>query len=242
MPLRRRIITTLALSLIATAPGAGAAEVRDTGVFDFYVGGFRAGILVFNGVQSGDYYSVNGRFATAGLVALVKTMRYEATVTGAIVNGALRPDTYVLTADGSKDKHTETLNYTNGMPQALVRDPPRDPDPDALDPATQGGTVDTLTAIYETMREMPEAQACTAKIAMYDGTRQASLKLWPADGGGGTLACNGEYRRVAGYSAKDMAHPAFPFRMTYAPTPDGQVQVTRIEMDSIFGSASLKRR
>lgn len=238
----RRTIAAFALSLLATASGAAAAEVRDTAVFDFYVHGFRAGILVFNGVQSGSYYAVNGRFSTAGLVSLVKTMRYEANVTGSVVDGTLHPDTYVLKADGGTKPHTETMHYTNNMPQALVRDPPRAADPLALDPATQGGTVDTLTAIYETMREMPEAQACTADIAMYDGTRHAVLKLWPADGANGTLACNGEYRRVAGYSADDMAHPAFPFRMTYAATSNGKVQVDRIDMDSIFGTASLKRR
>ena len=222
MPLLRRTIAALALSLVAAAPGAGAAEVRDTGVFDFDVGGFRAGILVFNGVLSGDYYAVNGRFSTAGLVALVKTMAYEATVTGKIVNGTPHPDTYVLTSNPGQDQHVETMTYTDGTPNALLRDRPRDSDPLALAPATQAGTVDTLTAIYQTMRAMPAAQACTGSIAMYDGTRHASLTLSPADGSGDTLTCKGEYRRVAGYSAKDMAH--------------------QIEMDSIFGSASLKRR
>ncbi|MBI1219766.1 MAG: DUF3108 domain-containing protein [Rhodobacteraceae bacterium] len=242
MPLLRRIIAVFALSLLASASAAAAAEVRDTAVFDFYVRSFRAGILVFNGVQSGNYYAVNGRFATAGLLSLVKSMRYDATVTGSIVDGVPRPDTYTLTVNAGHDQHTETMSYTNGKPQGLVRSPARAPDPGALDPASQGGTVDTLTAIYETMREMPEAEACTATIAMYDGTRHASLRLWPADGGGGTLACNGEYRRVAGYSAKDMEHPAFPFRMTYAATADGMVQVDRVDMDSIYGTASLKRR
>lgn len=243
MPKLTRFVARLALGLLAATPRLVAAQdVHDSAVFDFYVGGLRAGLMTFDGVQSGTRYSVTGSFSTAGLVALFRTMHYDATVTGSILNGVLRPDRYVLISNPGHGQHLQTIVYSNGTPQAPVQDPPRDRAPLALDPTTQGGTVDTLTAVYQTMRAMPAAQACAATIALYDGTTRASFALGPADGPVGTLACNGEYRRVAGYSAKDMQEPVFPFRITYAPTPDGQVQVTRIDMESIFGKASLQRR
>lgn len=238
----RPMLAAAALALMAATP-LRAAEVRDSAVFDFYVHGFRAGILVFNGVQSGDYYAVNGRFSTAGVIALVRTVRYDASVTGQVVNGTYQPQTYVLTSHPGSKTQVQTITYTRGVPQAPVQEPPRSaPDPLALNPATQAGTLDTLTAIYATFRAIPESQACTGTLPLFDGVRRAELKLWPADGPAGTLACNGEYRRVAGYSQKDMERPSFPFRMTYEPADKGMVQVAQIDMDSIYGTASLKRR
>ena len=238
----RPMLVAAALALMAAAP-LQAEEIRDSAVFDFYIHGFRAGILVFNGVQSGDYYAVNGRFSTAGVVSLVRSVRYDASVTGQVVAGKYQPQTYELTSQPGSKTTVQTITYVGGVPQAPVQDPPRAaPDPLALDPATQAGTLDTLTAIYATFRAIPEQQACNGTLELFDGVRRAELKLWPADGPAGTLACNGEYRRVAGYSQQDMERPSFPFRMTYEPADKGLVQVARIDMDSIYGNASLKRR
>ncbi|MDE3078592.1 MAG: DUF3108 domain-containing protein [Paracoccaceae bacterium] len=247
MPLcRRQTIAALscaALLLQAAAVRAAAPkDLRDYAVYDFYVKGFRAGMLVFAGVQAGDYYAVNGRFSSAGLMSLFRNVTYSATVRGTIAGGTYRPETYVLTTDAGKDHRVQTITYTNGVPAMPVEAPPHQRPPEALNPATQGGTLDTLTALYATLREMPQSKACNGSLTLFDGTRRAKLTLWPGDGATGTLACAGEYRRVAGYDAKDMEHPVFPFRMTYAPTSNGQVQVTEIDMQSIYGPAKLKRR
>lgn len=245
MPLPRRLLSAALLCLAgAAAAAASAQEQRDEAVFDFYVKGFRVGVLVFAAVQSDDYYAVNGRFSTAGLAALVKSMRYDATVRGRVTkDGRYHPETYVLTTNTGARQKVQTITYQNGEPQAPVQLPARAaPDPLAVDPAAQAGTIDTLTAIYATLRAMPEAEACQGALTIYDGVRRASLTLWPADGHGGELACGGEYRRVAGYSAGDMARPAFPFRMSYQTTSGGAVEVSEIDMSSIYGAASLKRR
>lgn len=221
---------------------ASPKELRDYAVYDFYVKGFRAGLLVFAGVQAGDYYAVNGRFSSAGLLSLFRKVTYSATVRGRIQNGAYRPEKYVLTTDAGKDHHVQTITYVHGVPDMPVEVPPHQRPPEALKPATQGGTLDTLTALYATLREMPQAQACNGSVTLFDGTRRAKLTLWPGDGATGKMACAGEYRRVGGYDAKDMQHPVFPFRMTYTPTSDGKVQVTEVDMQSIYGPAKLKRR
>ncbi len=243
MPRPRHLLLALLLALAAaqTARAAGN-EQRDEAVFDFYVKGFRVGLLVFAGVQSGDYYAVNGRFATAGLASLIKTIRYDATVHGTVSGDTYRPDAYELTTHRGKRQTVQTIGFRNGTPQAPVENPPHAPDPEAVNPATQTGAVDALTAIYATLRKLPEDKACQGTLTIYDGVRRATLTLWPADGPKGVLACGGEYRRVAGYSKEDMAEPVFPFRMSYAPTRSGEVEVSEIDMSSIYGRASLKRR
>jgi hypothetical protein len=242
----RRLILASLLCLAATATAAAAAsaqERRDDAVYDFYVKGFRVGLLVFAGVQAGDYYAVNGRFQTAGLAALVRNIRYDATVRGRIRNGRFHPRRYVLTTDPGKGQRVQTITFSHGVPGRPSRVPPRHArNPLAVKPAAQAGAVDALTAIYATLRQMPVAAACRGSIIIYDGVRRARLTLWPADGAKGTLACGGEYRRVAGYSAEDMKRPSFPFRMTYDQIGGGQVEVKEIDMESIYGRASLKRR
>lgn len=244
MPPLRRLLAAALLCLAAVGPVlASTPEKRDEAVFDFYVKGFRVGLLVFAGVQAGDYYAVNGRFSTAGLAALVKKTRYDATVHGTVNGGGYHPDEYVLTTNPGPKQKVQTIDFQGGAPKAPVQVPARAaPDPLAVDPAAQAGAIDTLTAIYATLRAMPEAEACKGSLILYDGVRRAKLTLWLSDGGADALTCGGEYRRIAGYSADDMAHPAFPFKMIYSKTAVGEVQVNEIDMESIYGPASLKRR
>ena len=71
--------------------------------------------------------------------------------------------------------------------------------------------------------------------------KACSSSAKPAAGGG--LTCTGEYRRLEGFSAEEMADKSrFPFSMTYAPLPDGRLRVTEIAMDTIYGKGRLTRR
>lgn len=243
MPLRRSLIlASLACLAAGQVLAAPTQERRDEAVYDFYVKGFRVGVLVFAGVEAGDYYAVNGRFQSAGLAALVRHVEYDATVSGTVKGGRFRPERYVLTTNPGRHQKVQTITFANGVPSAPVQVPKHELSSLAVNPAKQVGSVDTLTAIYATLRKMPVAEACKGSTVIYDGVRRARLTLWPADGPDGTLACGGEYRRVAGYSADDMKHPVFPFRMTYDRTGGGKVEVKEIDMSSIYGAASLKRR
>ncbi|MDE3028569.1 MAG: DUF3108 domain-containing protein [Paracoccaceae bacterium] len=251
--LRRALAATLCLAVLAPAALAQGAskpgvsqQTRSTGTFDFYVHGFRAGILVFAGVESGNYYAVNGRFSTAGLMAMIKKSSYASTVKGTVTHSAFdttfAPSFYQVIADPGPNQRVQSVTYDGNVPQPSVNNPPRGPDPDGVAPSTQAGTIDVLTALYATLSRIPADQACKVALNIFDGTRRARLTLWPTDGSKGTLQCGGEYRRVAGYSAEDMARPAFPFTLTYETLPHGMLQANTVVMDSIYGNASLKRR
>ena len=57
------------------------------------------------------------------------------------------------------------------------------------------------------------------------------------------MICQGEYRRIAGFSKRDMEEKtAFPFTLTYAPTADGQMHVELVEMETLYGTARMVRR
>jgi hypothetical protein len=59
----------------------------------------------------------------------------------------------------------------------------------------------------------------------------------------GGITCPGEYRRLAGFSADDMAEKTrFPFTVRLVPGTSGLMQVDEVTMESIYGNARLKRR
>jgi hypothetical protein len=59
---------------------------------------------------------------------------------------------------------------------------------------------------------------------------------------GDRIVCEGEYRRVAGFSGRQMREKTrFPFEITYAPAGD-RYRIERISIDTLYGRATLDRR
>lgn len=246
MTLISRILCIALLSL-GLQPGAARAETSDTGVFDLTIAGFRVGVLAFNAVQSGDRYAVAGLLKSVGLVSWIRDIRYDAKAAGTIheTSGGpvYVPARYQETANTGERWSQSVMRYHDGVPQLRTYKPPRPANKPKVNPATQGGTIDPLTALYATLRDVPRDRACKLHVFMFDGARRSSLTLQPAQVKGDTITCAGEYRRLKGFSKKEMAEKSrFPFRLTYRPAGHGMVRVTEVWMDSLYGQARLKRR
>lgn len=239
-PLARVALLCCAL---AVAPAAAVADQTDNAMFDLTIKGFRAGALSFDGTETAGVYAVTGKLQSSGLMALVKKIRFDASASGTVRRGIFTPDRYEEKADTGQRQSESVMDYKDGVPQVKVYNPPRPPREAAVDPATQGGTVDPLTALYAVLRDVPLDQACTTKVRMFDGRHSSQLALAPARVTGDKITCDGEYRRLAGFSDKEMAEKTqFPFRLTYEPAGNGMVRVVSVSMDSLYGKASLKRR
>jgi hypothetical protein len=129
------------------------------------------------------------------------------------------------------------------VPQVKSYAPPRDPDEGGLDPATQGGTVDPLTAMYAFLRDRPAAAACNQRLVLFDGERRSQLALGPPRPADGGISCDGEYRRLEGFSAEDMAERTrFPFSLRLEPAAGDLLRVTEVRMQTLFGPAVMARR
>ncbi|MGQ0566064.1 MAG: DUF3108 domain-containing protein [Gemmobacter sp.] len=249
-PRRRFRLSLLALvaclaamtALVALSP-AGHAQQVDNHTFDVTLKGLRAATLSFAGEQSGNAYSVSGKLESRGLAAMVRKVRYDATARGSARGGKYTPSAYSEKADTGKRKSASVMEYRRGVPQVKSYDPPREPRPEDLDPARQGGTVDPLTALYATLRDVEAGQECKVALQMFDGRRRTQIALTGRKAEGETVSCRGEYRRIAGYSAEDMAEKTrFPFVLTYAPKGDGRMQVQTITTETLYGTATLTRR
>ncbi|MCE5973747.1 DUF3108 domain-containing protein [Sinirhodobacter sp. WL0062] len=220
------------------------ADQKDRIQFDVELKGLKAGRLTINGKIEGASYGANGSLETTGLLGALKKLRHEASVAGDFKAGAFTPLSYNQTSERGDKKVDHVIVYQSGTPVSVSRNPPRTPRDLDVDPAKQTGTIDPLTALYAVLRDVDRAEACALDVKLYDGSKRTQVKLEPAQTKGENVICSGEYRRLEGFSAKDMEEKSrFPFTLTYAPTPDGaRLQVIEIATDTVYGKGRLKRR
>ncbi|MFD1913411.1 DUF3108 domain-containing protein [Halodurantibacterium flavum] len=234
-PLMAALAVSLALPLPAIAQDSRVA-------FDLHFMGLRAGAFAFSAAERDADYAVTGRLESTGLVGAIRKVRYDAQVTGRRAADRFVPASYQESSDNGRRQVESRMNFQAGVPQVMSYSPPREPSERDVDPATQAGTVDPLTALYAVLRDVPVAEACQARLAIFDGRRRSEVAVGNAQANGNRITCNGEYRRVAGYSERDMAERrVFPFNMTYV--VDGDIaRVTEVTTDSIYGRAVMRRR
>lgn len=227
--------------LVAAAQPVAASETTDQGVFDFHLLGIKAGVFAYKGVRNETSYAVTGRLESAGLVSFVKQIRYDAKARGRVgADGRLVPRRYEEDADTGKRQSRSLMEYEDGVPTVVRPERQRARD---VDPATQGGTLDPLSALYAVFRDMPREEVCALEIHMFDGKRRSRVQLSEPTSRDDRVVCAGEYRRLAGFSKREMAEKQrFAFTLTYAPAGDGQMRVRRVEMETEYGPATLTRR
>lgn len=243
-PLPRRAATAgllVAMAMPFAAPAA--ADQQDSAIFDLNLRGIRAGTLAVSGAIQGTSYAASGKLQSTGILAAIKRISYDAKVSGTIRDARYTPRTYEETADTGSRQSQSVMEYRGGVPQVKVYNPPREERDQDIDPATQGGTVDPMTAAYATLRDVPEAEACKLNLTLFDGKRRSQVRLSTPAVQDGRVTCAGEYRRLEGFSDKDMAEKtSFPFRLIYQPAQNGILRVGEVQMDTLYGKGVLKRR
>lgn len=241
--MRRFLIPLFAAALLAPALPA-AADQSDSITFGFSLKGIPAGQLRINGKIQGANYGANGVMETTGLLGALRKLRYDASVSGAYSGARFTPMRFDETAQRGSDRYEYVTIYKSGVPVSVSRNPPRKPRATDVDPAKQGGTIDPLTALYAVLRDVDPGEACSFSSFMYDGSKRTQVALSNPTPKGKGVTCAGEYRRIGGFSEKEMKEKqVFPFTLTYAPTADGKrLQVVSIETDTVLGKGRLTRQ
>lgn len=242
-PMLKRSLLAATLGLGLAGGMTPAYAQTDEATFDLVLKGFTAGTLQFSGVQKDKIYSVVGTLKSSGLAALLRKVRYDAKASGHTAKGRYTPSSYSENADTGKRQSQSVMAYAKGVPQVKSYSPPREPYKTDVDPSTMGGTVDPLTAMYATLRDVDKGAECKVSLAMFDGRRSSQIRTSSPQADGDNVVCAGEYRRLAGFSEKEMAEKTrFAFTLTYAPTEDGRMRVVEVAMDTLYGKARLERR
>ena len=233
----------LLLSALLALSAAGAqAQTTHAATYDLTLGGLRAGVVSFSAVEDGRQYSAAARAVSSGIVALVQDLSYDARSTGRLTGGGFVPSRYLESANTGERTSRAVMEYVRGVPQLKAYDPPQERRSRDVDPATQGGTVDPMTAIYALLRDVPREEVCTLDVPVFDGRRASRVTTAGPRADVDRIVCDGEYRRVAGFSGSQMRKKSrFPFTITYVPAGD-RYQVARVSIDTLYGRATLDRR
>ena len=222
---------------------ASPAAAQDRGVYDVFLGSVPVGVFAYSGVEARGRYSLAGQLRTTGLIGALTNVRYEAKSRGRLVRGEFIPEAYEERATVGARNTDLTIAYRNGVPEDPVFNPPRDTDRPTVDASAQGDTLDLLTGLYAMFRDTPSAQLCTFRSFIYDGARRTSIALRPLRRSETEAVCAAEYRRIGGFTVAELRRrETFDFRLVYVPNGDGTWQVSRADVESVYGVVSLTRR
>lgn len=238
-PLFKTLTLCAALAAPLAAPGVAVADGATNARFSVAIRGLTAGTLTIKGKEAGSRYTASGILQSGGLVGLIAKVKYTASAQGSVKGNSFRPSRYDESADTGKRRSNSRIKYKSGVP--IVDDFKLSPD--AVNPSSQKGTVDPMTALYAAFRDVDAEQVCKLDVAMFDGKRRSQVQLRSPRPDGNMILCNGEYRRLKGFSAEDMAEKTrFPFNLYYAKTADGRYRVEKVVTQTLYGNAVMKRK
>ncbi|WP_045389318.1 DUF3108 domain-containing protein [Falsirhodobacter sp. alg1] len=239
----RKILTLCFAAAITLGPLPAVPQTAGPALYSLTIRGVTAGSLRVSGQIESGRYAISGMLQSGGLVGILRSIRYDAATQGRFAADRFTPESYSERSDNNGRQRSATMTYRAGVPQVKAYTPPRAANENDVDPATQGGSVDPLTALYATLRDVPAGEECSRSLRIFDGRRSTELALSRPVRRGDTVTCNGEYRRVDGYSPQEMAEKTtFPFTLQYEAIPGNMMRVTQVTTDTIYGAARLTRR
>jgi len=237
----RAVMAGLAL-LIPLATGVSAQTAQESASFSVSISGIPVGQFTFAANRNGPAYAVKSRATSSGLAGVLRPFSLVSTVRGVETDGRYSPQSYVSKSDGARAGRGGELAFKAGVPTVIRLDAEREAGAPVVDPASQKGSVDPLTALYAVLRDTPRTGACGLDLRLFDGHRGSRVTLSNPKAAGEGITCTGLYRRIDGYPPQELAErPTFTFLVTYQPIAEGQLRVTELTLDSLFGPARMTR-
>lgn len=240
-PFSRTSGVVLGLILSQVMSLAGAAEpTQGKTRYDVYFSGLKAGEVQTRMTREGGQYAAAARVKSSGLIAAITDFRFDAKVLGHVRNGTFRPARYEESSDTGRRKSNKVITYRAGVP---VLEKSEKPERHWLPPATQAGTLDPLTAIWQVLADRAGDDLCRLDVSYFDGERRIRLATSQPRRQTDLVTCQGQYIREGGFSKKAMKEgKTFPFELTYEPGDDRQWRVKRMDVQTLRGRAVLIRR
>lgn len=236
------VFAALVAGLAACAPVSARAEQQMTANFDVQALSFKVGEMTMTGHLGGQSYDVSATFGTTGLIRLFKEMGFTMHADGRHAGPALLPRNYAEQVNTGNRTSSAQMHYVNGVPE-LVGGEVSDGEVAPLDPATQGGTIDPLTALFSVLRDQTDAELCTTDVQIFDGGRRTRVVLTGRSVGRDKITCVGQFRRIAGYPEAELKkRRVVPLTISYTQTASGVMRVQSAQLHTVYGPVGVRRR
>lgn len=191
MAFRRGAALGLLLSLAASAPpvhaqggergGGDAAAASTLDVeYSIYVGGITLGQLTISMRMEGGAYKAISTLRTSGVVNAVWSAKIEASTSGMIEGGALKPQLYYASSQSEARNQQVTVKYPEGSAPTFFAEPAYlDPQKIVMPDAQKLGTLDPVSAMVTitTALGAEGAKPCVATLPVYDARRRYDVGL-----------------------------------------------------------------
>lgn len=180
-------------------------------VYDIYNKGLHVITVNADYVLTPTTYNVKARFASAGVASLVFSLNTNATVNGMFKNGHAFPGTYQSIGKDKNGKFKLVMNSNYGLKTDITTlEPARGNDRDALTPAQQTHSLDTLSAMADLIYRVRTTGKCDSQFNLLDGLRSFTFhsqtvgesempSSWTSPYKGKALLCTAVAQQVGGF-------------------------------------------
>jgi len=242
--LKRILVMT---AVLGTLMGAGARAAEKTTDYSLKIRGFSVGVVKLTSQSDARNYAISAVIENTGFSRIFRQFSYKGAANGSLDDGRLHPSRYQEVADTGRRSSEALIIYDKGVPRVVNYTSPKPAGPDAPAPATQGGTVDPLTAIYGLLRDVPRDRACQLNVFIFDGKRRSRIAMYVDGSRDGLPSCAGRYERLEGFTPQEVSrHKYFDFALTYGSaggdSGGDMLQVENVSFNSFYGIASIDRR
>jgi hypothetical protein len=223
----------------AAAPGPQPLNT----IYDFYLGGVKAGELTIDARYQGDQYNAQSVLRTAGVVGMVYKASFEAEAQGLLTDGGMVPERFAAASRMKRKEQYVEMIYGDNAPRTINAEPAFIPKPWEIEPSEQTGTLDPISGALIGLAPVPKAEVCNKSVEIFDGRRRYAIDLGAPSMDNDRIKCPAKYRRIAGFKPKMMKKQAeFPFNVWFKEDAQGNAYFFRAAGESMFGVAVILLR
>lgn len=200
-------------------------------------------------------YRVHVVYRTVGTVGMLFHAEQDTVAEGTFVGDRPAPRRFFSYGHMRGRPRVTQIDYPRGQPEVRTLTPPNDEEREPVAPADQAGTVDTLSAMAQLVRQVNASGRCEGRSRTYDGRRLAELSARTAGQetleptgrssfAGAALRCDFEGRQLAGFrldaDRTTAQHPRRGSAWFAAARPGGPLIPVRMQFETdMIGSVTM---
>ncbi len=123
-------------------------------------------------------YRLEIGFKTAGTFALFIHSQIQSRVEGNFASSVAAPSRFASAGVLRGEQRLTQIDYQSGQPVISKLMPPSEKEREPVPPEQQRGTVDTMSAMAQLIRQVNETGRCDGSVRTFDGRRLATLRAW----------------------------------------------------------------